>query len=218
MRRHACAVVLLLDALISAPARAQDAAPRLPLVAVDLHLSVPGFPQEPTLADSRGLVVDELPGHGLGSDVTLTVYPVRWRAVTFGLGGSLMTAHASFSPSSSATTTDTAALVPVAERLRTIGSQLSFNFGTGNGWSYLSAGIGKSTWSIVPDGAMEAAADQQSLKTLNYGGGARWFLTKHVAFSFDVRFYAINPGLPQGELPGSPRTTLRVIGAGISLK
>jgi hypothetical protein len=216
MRRNACAVVLLLlQALISGPARAQDAAPRLPLVAVDLHLSVPGFPQEPTLADSRGLLVDELPGHGLGRDVTLTVYPVRWRAVTFGLGGSLMTAHASFSPSSPATSPE---LVPVAERLRTIGSQLSFNFGTGNGWSYLSAGIGKSTWSVVPKGAMEAAADQQSLKTLNYGGGARWFLTKHVAFSFDVRFYAINPGLPQGELPGSPRTTLRVIGAGISLK
>ena len=32
------------------------------------------------------------------------------------------------------------------------------------------------------------------LKTINYGGGARWFAKAHVAFSFDVRFYAINPG------------------------
>jgi hypothetical protein len=214
MRSGACAVVLLLQVLTSGPARAQDEAPRLPLVAVDLHLSFPVFPQETALADSRGLTVEELPGRGLGTDLALNVYPVRWRSVTLGVGGSLITAHASSSPSS----TETAALVPVTERLRSIASQLSFNFGTGNGWSYLSAGIGKSTWSLVPEGGVETPADQESLKTLNYGGGARWFLTKHVAFSFDVRFYAINPGLPQGELPGSPRTTLRVIGAGISLK
>ena len=41
----------------------------------------------------------------------------------------------------------------------------------------------------------------------------------HLAFSFDVRLYAINPGTPfvLGAL-GSPRTTLLVIGAGISIK
>ena len=38
------------------------------------------------------------------------------------------------------------------------------------------------------------AADEEPLKTINYGGGARWFTKTHLAFSFDVRFYAINPG------------------------
>ena len=64
------------------------------------------------------------------------------------------------------------------------------------------------------------------LKTINYGGGARWFIKPHVAFSFDVRFYAINPGtagtaLIQGVLTpfdGTPRTALLIIGAGLSLK
>ena len=41
----------------------------------------------------------------------------------------------------------------------------------------------------------------------------------HLAFSFDVRVYAISPGSPSPlGFPGSPRATLMVIGAGVSLK
>ena len=44
-------------------------------------------------------------------------------------------------------------------------------------------------------------------------------MKRHLAFSFDVRFNAINPGTPffAGAL-GSPRTTLLVIGAGVSVR
>ena len=35
---------------------------------------------------------------------------------------------------------------PVTERFTHLAPELSFNFGTGNGWSYLSGGIGRSTW------------------------------------------------------------------------
>ena len=106
----------------------------------------------------------------------------------------------------------------VTEKFLTISPQLSLNFGTGKGWSYLSGGLGVSQWSIVPDGQDPLPADVEKLKTLDYGGGARWFAKKHVAFSFDVRFYVISPTLPTSGLPGSPRTTLVVLGAGLSLK
>ena len=96
--------------------------------------------------------------------------------------------------------------------------QLSFNFGTGHGWSYLSGGIGRSTWSIVPDGRDPLNADRERLETINYGGGARWFVKPHLAFSVDARFYAIYPGTPDGGRPGGPRTTLLIVGAGISVK
>ena len=43
-------------------------------------------------------------------------------------------------------------------------------------------------------------------------------MKSHLAFSFDVRFYAINPGTEYIGLPGSPRTTLTIIGAGVSVK
>ena len=100
-----------------------------------------------------------------------------------------------------------------------IAPQLSLNFGNGYGWSYLSGGIGQATWSLVPEGATAAAADEEKIKTINYGGGARWFKKKHIGFSFDIRFYAINPGTPtSAHLVGSPRTRLLVIGAGVSVK
>jgi hypothetical protein len=154
----------------------------------------------------------ELPGIGLGLQIGVHVYPIRWRAVTFGIGGEFATGRARNTPVA-------AALRPATERFTTVAPQLSFNFGTGTGWSYISGGLGQSTWAIVPQGQERFAADSEKLKTINYGGGARWFMKTHLAFSFDVRFYAINPGTPfvVGAL-GSPRTTLLVIGAGVSLK
>jgi hypothetical protein len=82
----------------------------------------------------------------------------------------------------------------------------------------LSGGLSASTWSVVPDGTTPLPPNEEHLKTLNYGGGARWFIKPHVAFSLDVRFYAVSAGTPVGDLPAGPRTTLVVIGAGISLK
>ena len=97
--------------------------------------------------------------------------------------------------------------------------ELSFNFGTGNGWSYLSGGMGPSVWSLEAEGADPVAANTERLTTINYGGGARWFTSRHLAFSFDVRFYAIYPGTGD-ELgrPGGPRSKLLFIGGGVSIK
>ena len=66
--------------------------------------------------------------------------------------------------------------------------------------------------------ATARAPDVERLKTIDYGGGARWFAKRHLAFSFDVRFYAINPSTPVNGLPPSPRTRLFVVGAGVSIK
>lgn len=196
------------------PVRAQDPPPRIPWFAVDLHGTVPRFPSDDVeLAASRGMNLAELPGRGLGVQVGAHLYPFRWRAVTFGIGGELAASRARKTPPQGVQN-----LRPSEERYRSIAPQLSFNFGTGNGWSYLSGGIGQSTWAIVPEGQENYPPDSEKLKTINYGGGARWFIKSHVAFSFDVRFYAINPGLAFGTRPGSPRTTLMVIGAGASIK
>ena len=62
------------------------------------------------------------------------------------------------------------------------------------------------------------AADSEPLPTTNYGGGARWFAKKHLAFSLDVRIYEIQPGSSFASRAGSPRTRLFVVGAGISVK
>jgi hypothetical protein len=210
--------VLLLCAFVSGARSvcAQDPPPRIPWFVVDAHATVPRFPSDDQeLADSRAMTLAELPGRGWGAQVGLHIYPLRWRVITFGVGGEVAVGRATKTPSSDDATVT---LPPAREVFRTIAPQLSFNFGNGNGWSYLSGGIGRSTWAIVPEGQDNYPPDSEPLKTINYGGGARWFIKPRLAFSFDVRLYAINPGSPFGGLAGSPRTTLMVIGAGISLK
>jgi hypothetical protein len=214
MRPSVFACASLIALLAASRALAQDPPPKIGPFVVDLHVTVPRFPQDQQLAQSRDMTLAELPGNGLGMLVGVHVYPLRWRAVTFGLGGEFATGRARQTPTAAQTT-----IRPATERLTTITPQLSFNFGTGNGWSYISGGLGRSTWAVTPQGQEGFAADSERLKTISYGGGARWFMKTHLAFSFDARFYAINPGTPfvAGAL-GSPRTTLIVIGAGVSVR
>jgi hypothetical protein len=210
--RVAVAIALML-CTPPAAAHAQEPPPPIPLVAVDLHGTFTNFPNTQGVADSRGLSVAQLPGAAPGADLALHLYPLRWRAITFGIGGQVTFERAHHTPAVGET-----ASAPTTERFVSGGPQLSFNFGSGTGWSYISGGIGRSVWQIVPDGADSQAADQARLNTSNYGGGARWFMRKHLAFSFDVRFYAISPSPSTADLKGSPRTRLLIIGAGVSLK
>jgi hypothetical protein len=211
------AALLLTGVWLSVAARAvaQEPPPRIPFFAFDLHGTVPRFSHDDQLRQSRDLITTEMPGTGLGLHASANLYLFTWKAVTFGVGGdaAFARAHQGAQPIS-----ETVTGRPVTERFMHAAPDLSLNFGTGDGWSYLSGGIGRSIWSIVPDGAQPLDADRERLETINYGGGARWFVKPHLAFSVDARFYAIYPGTSTEGRPGSPRTTLLIVGAGITLK
>jgi hypothetical protein len=216
MRALALSLFILAAGAFARPARAQDPPPRIGPFVIDLHGTFPRFPDDQLVADSRGMKLAELPGTGLGVQVGIHVYPIRWKAITIGLGGEYASGRARQTPSEGTT------LRSAEERFTSLAPQLSLNFGNGHGWSYISGGLGNSTWAIVPEGQDGYPPDSETLKTVNYGFGARWFARSHVAFSLDVRFYAINPGLA-GQigttvLPQSPRTTLLILGAGVSVK
>jgi len=214
MRRVAPVLVAAVVVLAGPAASAQDPPPPLPHVVVDLQGLIPVFPNDATqLADSRALTVTELPGAGLGGRAGAHVYFLKYKAVTLGVGGEVVVGRSGSTP-----VDPSSGLVPADERLTVMASQVSFNFGSGRGWSYLSGGVGRSRWSLHPSGAAETSADTESLPTVNYGGGARWFAKPHLAFSLDVRIYEIQPGTAIGPRPGSPRTRLFMVGAGISLK
>ena len=216
-QRAAATIALIISFTLCSRAHAQEPPPPIGPFVVDLHGTFPLFPTDLlALAKSRGLSLAELPGHGVGVGIGAHVYLLKWRAITFGIGGELTFGRAHSMPPDVAG--QTTFLRPVTERFTSAAPQLSFNFGTGHGWSYLSGGIGQSVWSIHPDGEEPGDADVARLKTINYGGGARWFAKPHLAFSLDVRFYAIDPGTPQLGFPGSPRTTLIIIGVGMSVK
>ena len=212
--RLAAALLFILIGSGLQPALAQEPPPKIGPFVIDLHGTVPRFPQDQALVDSRGGInsIADLPGAGLGVQVGLHLYFFRWKAVTFGIGGEFAGGRATSTP------VEGSGGVAVEERFTTLSPQLSFNFGSGNGWSYISGGLGQSQWFIEPVGKDATPQDTEFLKTVNYGGGARWFAKPHLAFSFDVRFYAIAPGTPYFGFPGTPRTTLLIFGAGLSVK
>ena len=54
--------------------------------------------------------------------------------------------------------------------------------------------------------------------TLNFGGGARWFTSRHLAFCFDLRFYETKPTLTTATSHGRERKRLFVLSVGAAFK
>src|SRR4051794_27501339 len=129
-------VLAALMALLPHPLSAQDEPPpRIGPFVMDLHGILPSFPDNPQLAESRGMLVSELPGRALGLYAAAHVYPYKWKAVTFGIGADLTLLHAH----QAATVSDGVQVGrPTTEQLVHSSAQLSFNFGKGDGWSYIS--------------------------------------------------------------------------------
>ncbi len=100
----------------------------------------------------------------------------------------------------------------VSVELRTLASQMSFNFGTEEGWSYLGAGIGLTEVSARTLDLVEARRDSGRLMTINAGAGARWFLTRRIAVGFDARLYRV------AAAETMPASMLFAISAGVSLR
>ena len=90
--------------------------------------------------------------------------------------------------------------------LTSVDPQISLNFGTANGWSTLSGGVGVTRISANPGGVTE------SVRSYNWGGGARWFINPHVGVGFDLRFHHLAAG------DVLPKQTAVSIAAGLSLK
>ena len=86
MRLFVLSIAISMTMLVARPAAAQDPPPRIGPYIVDLHATVPRFPKNVQLAASRDMDLLELPGSGPGLQIGVHVYPIRWRAVTFGIG------------------------------------------------------------------------------------------------------------------------------------
>jgi hypothetical protein len=219
LRRLPTTLLLVFAVLgVAATADAQDPPPRIGPFALDFHATVPRFPgNDNDLALSRELALDELPGRGWGLHGGVHVYPFSWRAVTFGFG---VDATAARTHKAGRTLNTGAVLRDVTETFTHIAPELSLNFGDGDGWSYLSAGVGPSAWRVDVEGRLPVGADSERLQTTNWGGGARWFIKQHLAFSLDVRVYDINPSspVPDTDQRTQPRIRMLIIGAGISMK
>ncbi len=214
--RIVCAALLAAGSPIAATA--QDIPPeKLPIAryVIDARADFPKFKQDKAIADAINTGVLNLPTRGFGVVAGAHWYPLRAGIVTFGVGGEWVRARRSRTLN-----TGTAAApvnVTASTRFSTLAPQISFNFGSRNGYSYISGGIGTANFTAERKDAPVPDPESGS-KTINYGGGARWFTGKHVAVSMDIRFYAINPQLATATRPGYPRMTLMAISGGISVR
>lgn len=210
--RTTCAVLCVLLAS-GRSAFAQEAGPIGPFV-VDARGTAAFVGQNGPIAAARGLTAPQLPSRTLGFDVAAHVYPFRWKAVTFGIGAALTMTRGRQGAAvddSEEVTGET-----VETRFNALSPQLSFNFGDGDGWSYISGGLGSSRFAV--DTESGPPDEPPRAKTINYGGGARWFVKDHMAVTFDLRFYAITPVVADLDTPGAPRMTVTVLSIGVSFK
>jgi hypothetical protein len=133
-----------------------------------------------------------IPSRGWGGSIGAHVYPLQVGPARVGVGVDALYVRAT---TPGVTTT-----------LSSIAPQISANFGTSDGWSYLSVGYGATQVKVDPVGVSE------SMPTFNWGGGARWFVGPHYGVGFDVRFHHISAG------EVVPKDTAVSFTVGLSLK
>ncbi len=204
--------------IAAAEAAAQDTPPeRLPIgrFVADARVAFPKFKDDPAIAAGIGVTVPNLPGRAFGLVAGAHWYPLRLGKVTFGVGGEVVAARRGRTIDTG--TEDEPAETTVNSRFSALSPQISFNFGARDGWSYISGGIGWSTFTAERADAPLPDPESGS-KTINYGGGARWFAKKHLALSVDLRFYAVNPQEPTSTRPGYPRMTIMAFSVGAAVR
>lgn len=193
---------------------AQPRTPIGPFVA-DVRGALARFKEDPTVAGSLGVQPDNLPTRGLGLAVGAHWYPLRGRRVTLGVGGEILLARDTRTADDEGAGAVTGPTVTT--RLSAMSPQLSLNFGHGDGWSYISGGLGVARLTAERDDGPSTGGAART-RTLHYGGGARWFTGPRLAFTFDLRFYTVNARPAAGTIPEFPKTKTMVISAGISLR
>ena len=195
-------------------ARAQDAPSRIGPLAVDGRFVFASYGPTADQAAAIGYLDTDLPSHGFGFDVGAHWYPVKFGAITLGLGGNMMLSkgHKESTDEKGEPTGNVA-----DTRFRTLASQVSINFGGGYGWSYLSGGIGYSTFAISNEW-FPGPTSLPRRRTFNYGGGGRWELRKHIAVSLDFRFYKLAAQEATEGLAADPASTRFVLSAGVAFK
>jgi hypothetical protein len=211
-----CPIALLIGLVNNV--EAQPTAGPISRFVVDARGSLARFKQDVAVAGALGVDSKTLPTRGLGITVGAHWYPIRLRRITFGVGAEYVRAGDSRTVKVVDEETEVETEGPtLTTSFSSFAPQLSFNFGRDEGWSYVSGGLGSARITTEhADATLEQSAGRT--RALNYGGGARWFNSPRMAFTFDVRFYAISPRPATTTVPGYPRAKFMVLSAGVAFR
>lgn len=209
---------LLASLAFAAPVSAQQKEP-IGRFAVDVRGIFARHKVEPDIAQGLEVATANLPVRSFGLAGGAHFYPWRTGKVTFGVGGEVVIARGTRTLDILGEDGVTKTKGPTVRRhFTSVAPEFSLNFGHRNGWSYVSGGVfGRAK--LHADRLDKPATDAPMRKAVNYGGGARWFTTEHLAFSVDFRWYSVAEQLPTSTgLVFQPRTTLLVLSGGIAIK
>ena len=187
----------------------------------DVRVASVGLPSEPgwTPAVPTGTIT---PTRSLGLEVGAHVYVLRRSSFALGLGATWIRARGTSTPPEPSSTggPTTAVLPDVSTRVTSLAPQLSLNFGHSLGYSYVSAGLGRTR--VESEATLPRLSftprDSDWVKTLNYGGGARWFLNDRVGVGFDIRWHKLSLVAATATSPAAPRASMLVAGAGVVVR
>jgi hypothetical protein len=217
MNRVGSAVLFAVAMATLAPGAAAQEPEKEPIgrFAVDARVALPRFPEDPETVTALGVTAENLPNRGLGLAAGVTFYPARLGKVALGVGAEWLLTRGGNTLEPEEEGGDSGPTVTT--RFSALSPQLSLNFGGRDGWSYVSGGIGWVAFTTEREDAPVADATGRT-RAINYGGGARWFAKEHLAFTFDLRFYRINPQEATVGRPAYSGRRIMVFSAGISLK
>jgi hypothetical protein len=131
-----------------------------------------------------------IPARGFGVSLGAHAFPIALGTRRIGIGVDVLltratatTPPASTAPGSGDPPATNVQPPDVAVSMRVVAPQISINFGTAHGWSYLSAGAGPAR--VESTAGSETVV--RSKVSVNAGAGARWFVTGHLGVGFDLR-------------------------------
>lgn len=219
MRRRlpGLALAVLLGSAAAASAQTHDP---LPPYVVDLRGATAGLPTAlgwtPIIPSGT-----EVPSRGLGLEGGAHFFVARGRRIALGLGATWLIARGSTSTEAAEGVTPAEPYPDVSTRLTLLSPQVSLNFGHRLGWSYISAGMGRGKVGSTSTPANGVAVDNQVddwTRTINFGGGVRWFVNDHVGVGFDLRWHQLAAHEDATTLVVGPRETLMVLGIGVAIR
>jgi hypothetical protein len=218
--------LVLAATLAAVPAAAQGppVGPPGPFV-VDLRLATSGLPTDVGFYPPVTAPI-AVASRGFGGDIGAHMYAFRLGAARLGFGASFFRVEGrGDAPTASTGTTtplesdDVVETVETSATLTSVLPQVSFNFGTRDGWSYISGGLGFSQVRTTADPAPgDTTRDSDWTSVLHVGGGARWFIRQRLAVGFDFRIHRLSSRGGSGDAPGSPGALFTSLSAGVSIR
>jgi hypothetical protein len=176
-----------------------------PRVVADVRATTTGVPSE--IGFYPTLPFDVLvPARAFGADLGAHVYAGRLGPGRLGFGGSVILARATQAES-------------VVMRALLVAPQVSLNFGSPRGWSYVSggAGVSRMTGRFRDGDGVTTERSSGTLSAINFGGGARWFISSRLAFTFDLRLHRIG-GTTGSDGVSTSTATLGSASVGLSVR